>query len=883
MYRLFWNIVRWMLHLRYRVRVTGLEQLADLEGPTLVMPNHPGYIDPPLVLSHVRLGRPVRPVVFTGMYRNPMLHPIMRMVKALEVPDLAEHSQAAHERTLAMIDSVVEGLEKDESFLIYPSGRLRRQQAEVIGAARATHEILQRVPNANVVLVRTLGVWGSMFSFARTGQMPPLGKRIVQSILWMSANLLFFAPKRHVHIHIEVVPRDQLPSEDRDGLNRYLEQWYDREGAEQPMFVPYHPLFGPRDYEFPELQKTFDVDLDQISAKTRVAVQEVIEEHLGRPLTAEEKEPEATLDLLGLDSLERMELALTIEDRFGFRSDRVASTLGELWALAEGQMTGSDQELVVPPLWTNTQQPVGPAEVLAETMGEAFVKRALANPDDVTVADVTSGVLTYRRMLVGCTIMGRRFAELPGEAVGVMLPSTVAADLVYFGLHLAGKLPVMLNWTTGPANLAHAIQMLGIKRVVTSRRFVDRLRIEIEDAEFVFLEDIREGISKWEQIRTLAATYLAPGRFLKNLPKQDPDDPAVVLFTSGSESTPKAVPLTHRNLLTNVAATTSCMVLRREDAMLGALPPFHSFGLLANMIAPVTSGYRVVHHPDPTDAAGLVRMAATYRPAFTATTPTFLGYIFATATPEELSSITMVATGAEKCPDALFAKAKEMIPNGVILEGYGITECSPIVAANRRDNIKPGTVGIPFDGVDVCVVHPETSEPLPTGETGMLLVRGPSIFSGYLKYDGPDPFITVNSHRWYKTGDLVMLDEERFIHFRGRLKRFLKAGGEMISLPALEEPLTQRFPPTEDGPLVAVEGVETPTGRHITLFSVPEISLRDANQLLIEAGFRGVMRLDEVRKVDAIPVLGTGKTDYKALRKIVLGRHGVDTGSTLDT
>jgi long-chain-fatty-acid--[acyl-carrier-protein] ligase len=870
MSRLFWNIVRWMLSLRYRVRVTGLEPLANLEGPTLVMPNHPGYIDPPLVLSHVQLGRPVRPIVFAGMYRNPALYPIMRMVDALEVPDLAEHSQAAHQRTLAMIDSVVEGLERGESFLIYPSGRLRRQQGEVIGAARATHEILQRVPQANVVLVRTLGVWGSMFSFARTGAMPPLGRRMIQSILWMTANLLFFAPRRNIHIHIEVVPRDQLPGEDRDRLNRYLEQWYDKEGVEQPTFVPCHSLFGPRQYEFPELQKTFDVDLDRISAKTRLAVNEIIEEHLGRPLTPREMEPEATLDLLGLDSLERMELALAIEDRFGFRSDRVAGNLGELWALAEGQMTGSDQDLVAPALWTKIRQPAGPAEVLAETMAEAFVRRALASADDVVAADATSGVLTYRRMLVGSTIMGRRFAELPGEAVGIMLPASVAADLVYFGLHTAGKLPVMLNWTTGPANLAHAVRTLDIKRVVTSRRFIDRLRIEIQDAEFVFLEDLREGITKWEQIRTLAATWLAPGRFLKKLPKQNPDDTAVVLFTSGSESAPKAVPLTHRNLLTNVAATVSTMVLRREDAMLGALPPFHSFGLLANLIAPVTSGFRVVHHPDPTDAAGLVRVAAAYRPAITATTPTFLGYIFATATPDELSSLTLVATGAEKCPDSLFAKAKEMTPGALILEGYGITECSPIVAANRRDNIKPGTVGMPVEGVEVCVVHPETGELLPAGETGMLLVRGPSIFNGYLNYDGPDPFMAVDSHRWYKTGDLVMLDEERFIHFRGRLKRFLKAGGEMISLPALEEPFLQRFPPTDDGPQVAVEGVETPTGRHITLFTTREMPLRQANQLLSEAGFRGVMRLDEVRQVDSIPVLGTGKTDYKTLRKIVL-------------
>jgi long-chain-fatty-acid--[acyl-carrier-protein] ligase len=171
--------------------------------------------------------------------------------------------------------------------------------------------------------------------------------------------------------------------------------------------------------------------------------------------------------------------------------------------------------------------------------------------------------------------------------------------------------------------------------------------------------------------------------------------------------------------------------------------------------------------------------------------------------------------------------------------------------------------------VEVCVVHPETGAPLAGGETGMLLVRGRSVFGGYLNYDGPDPFQTLNGQRWYKTGDLVALDEDRFIHFRGRLKRFLKAGGEMISLPALEEPLTERFPATEDGPRVAVEGVETPAGRQIVLFATEEISLREANAVLADAGFRGVMRLDDVRKVEAIPVLGTGKTDYKTLRKMI--------------
>ena len=870
MYRLFWTIVRWMLDRRYRVEITGLEQLEGLDGPTLVMPSHPAYIDPPLVISHLRLRRSLRPIVYAGIYRIPLLRPLMRLVHALEVPDLAEHSRAAHERTLAMIDSVVDGLRRGESFLVYPAGKVRLQQTEIIGSARATFEILQRFPEARVVLVRTVGLWGSMFSYARTGKRPSLGARAIQTVLWMAANLIFFAPRRKVRITLEAIPRDKLPSQDRDSLNRYLEQWYNQEGPEPPTFVPYHPLLGPRDCQFPAIEQAVEIDLDRIPQKTRLAVNQMIEEHLGRALGKEELSPETALDMLGFDSLERMELALKIEERFGFRSDRVAGTVGQLWALAQGQMTGSTGvKLAAPPLWTKRRQPAGPAEVLGDSIAEAFVLRALASPDDVAVADALSGVLTYRRALVGCRLMSRRLEELPGGAIGVLLPASVAADLVFFGLHLAGKLPVMLNWTTGPANLAHALRTLQVQRVVTSRKFIDRLRIDVAGADLVFLEDLRAGIGKWEQIGALAATYASPRRILGELPRQNPDDPAVVLFTSGSESAPKAVPLTHRNLISNVRSTIASIRLRREDAMLGALPPFHSFGLMANMLAPILSGFRVIHHPDPTDAAGLVRLAAAYRPGLTATTPTFLGYIFATADPEELGSLRLVATGAEKCPEALFARAAEMIPAAVLLEGYGITECSPIVAANRRGKSKPGTVGPPVEGVEVCVVHPETGEPLAGGETGMLLVRGPSVFGGYLNYDGPDPFQTLNGERWYKTGDLVTLDEDRFIHFRGRLKRFLKAGGEMISLPALEEPLTQRFPATEDGPQVAVEGVETPAGRQIVLFTTQAISLREANAVLAAAGFRGVMRLDEVRKVEAIPVLGTGKTDYKALRKIV--------------
>jgi long-chain-fatty-acid--[acyl-carrier-protein] ligase len=255
------------------------------------------------------------------------------------------------------------------------------------------------------------------------------------------------------------------------------------------------------------------------------------------------------------------------------------------------------------------------------------------------------------------------------------------------------------------------------------------------------------------------------------------------------------------------------------------------------------------------------------------TTPTFFGYILNAAKPDDLASLRMVITGAEKCPDALFARAKEMVPSAILSEGYGITECSPVVSVSRPDDVRHGTIGRPLDGVEVTVVDPDSMQPLEFGQRGLLLVHGSTVFPGYLHYDGPSPFHEHDGKRWYITGDLAVVDKEGFITFAGRLKRFLKAGGEMISLPALEEPFIAAYPPTDKGPQVAVEGIETANGRQIVLFTTADLALSDANAILTKAGFRGIMRLNEVRRVEALPLLGTGKIDYKVLRAQI-GKEG---------
>jgi long-chain-fatty-acid--[acyl-carrier-protein] ligase len=866
---LTWALGRFVLSLRYRIRVHGLEQLRDLKGPTLILPNHPGYIDPALVLTALWPRLRPRPLVFEGTFSNPLVLPLLKLMDAVPVPDLERASQQARNRAQQAVSSVIAGLRDGHNHIFWPAGRIQRRRGwEQLGGARALTDVLQAVPDANLVLVRTRGVWGSRFSYARTGKQPNLTGGLLTGLAWLLANFFFFMPRRRVDITVERVDRSRLPELTREKINPWFEGWYNAEGEEPPTYVPYHFLFGPRRFTFPVPHSLEEADLSKVKPETKAAVAHLLEEKLQRPLTPAENDPATTFDQLGLDSLDRMELTLHVEQQFGFTADQSPVNVGQLWALAQG-LIEREPPKPPPPEWFRPLSDEGPVEVFGDTIIESFVARALRHPKDVAEADDLAGVLTYERLLVGALTMSRRFAAIPAANLGLMLPASAASDVAFLAMHLAGKLPVLLNWTTGPANLAHAAKVMNLTHVVTSRAFIDRTGISVAGVSYLFLEDLRKGIGRGELLRTLLGVRLFPGRVRQRIPAIDPQQPAVVLFTSGSEKAPKAVPLTHSNILSNQREGVPVLSLTRKDSILGFLPAFHSFGMSVTGLLPLLGGLRVVRHPDPTDAGGLVRKIAAYRPTLVVGTPTFISYILDRAQPGALDSLRLIVVGAEKCPPAVFERCKQLAPNATVLEGYGVTECSPVVSVNRPENNRPGTLGQPLPGVEVCVVDLDSGEVLPNDRLGMLLVSGPTVFPGYLAYDGPPPFRELNGKRWYVTGDLAQIDAAGFIHFHGRLKRFLKAGGEMISLPALEEPFARRYPPTADGPQVAVEGIEMEHGRRIVLFSTVPIDLRQANAWLREEGFHGVMRLDEVRRVEKIPVLGTGKTDYKVLRAMI--------------
>jgi hypothetical protein len=475
------------------------------------------------------------------------------------------------------------------------------------------------------------------------------------------------------------------------------------------------------------------------------------------------------------------------------------------------------------------------ATCLADTMAEAFIRRVQCQSGDVAVADRSVGRVDVSADAGGRVADEQAVRRFEGQAVGVLLPSSVAADLVFFALHLAGKLPVMLNWTTGPAHLAHAVQTMKIRHVVTSRRFIDRLGSRSNRLEYVVsgrpAHRDRAGGSRHDLGPHLPFDrFVSPGCRKRT---------KTIRPSCCSRPDRKQLPKPCR-FRTAICAPISRRASRPWGSRAGCLAgvPASVPQLRAGRQSGVSRADRHPRGPScrPHRLARTGPTIAQYGVSLLFTTPTFLGYMLARATTEDFRTLRIVVTGAEKCPEVVRETCARNWRQAAVLEGYGITECSPVVSVGAAGQ-RQGRHGRPTAGRRrACVVDPETHQPLPTGQTGLLLVAGPTIFHGYLNYTGPDPFVELDAKSAGTTrATLAALDDEQFIHFRGRLKRFLKAGGEMISLPALEEPLTRRYPPTEDGPQVAVEGIETADGRKIVLFSTQPIALKEANAVLTES------------------------------------------------
>lgn len=861
-------LIQCLLRLRYRVRIEGMKAIRDGgDRGILFLPNHPALIDP--ILLTVYLYRPFRARVLADeeQIHRPGIGFLARRARVVSLPSLAgSRTQSADSVRIAM-DRCIEALRQQDNLILYPAGRIYRGAQEQIGANSAVERILQTLPDVRVVLVRTSGLWGSRFSWA-WGRRPLVIPVLWQGLKALLANGVLFGPRRQVTV--ELVEARDLPRQgSRREINTYLETFYNQTQSVPP-YVPYTWWEGEGARILPEPSpETQGLGDIVVSPVLRRQVIDQLQELAG--IEGIKDDMSLTRDL-GLDSLAAVELLTWLEAEYGHVNIDVDSlqTVGDVLRAACGEAAslGEQEAYRAPTKWFRKRPwPRRPEGLAGRTITEAFLYQARCHPDRVVVADSLSGAKTYRNTVLAIMLLRREFARLPGPYLGIMLPASVGVTIVYLAVLFSGKIPVMVNWTLGRRHLKHALDSLGVQHIITAQALLTRLQTQGIDLEeildrFHCLEDLRARFGLWDRLQALFKSYVS----WRELTISKPPDTAVVLFTSGSEAVPKAVPLTHRNILTNVSDAYDCLTLTQQDSLLGILPPFHSFGLTVSMILPLSLGLRAFYYPNPTHGGRLGQFIAAYRLTILVGTPTFLHGIVRTTPERNLQPLRLVVSGAEKCPARVYQLLAERCPQVKVLEGYGVTECAPVISVNRQWQVRPGTIGKPLAAVSYAIVDTETERRVALGETGMLLVRGDNVFSGYLQHQGPSPFIHFEDHNWYQTGDLVSEDVEGVLTFRGRRKRFIKLGGEMISLPAIESILGQHFEdPEADGPTLAVVATPREENPDIVLFCVGEIVREDANQVIRNAGLSGLHNVRQVITIDTLPLLGTGKIDYKRL------------------
>ena len=512
------------------------------------------------------------------------------------------------------------------------------------------------------------------------------------------------------------------------------------------------------------------------------------------------------------------------------------------------------------------------------TVFEALIDaRRVHGGDHLVVEDIERQPLGYDALLTRSAVIGRVLARLAarGERVALLLPSTANTVAVFMGLQATGRVPAMLNYTIGASGLLSACETAAIRTVLTSRRFVTAAKLsavvtELEDrVRLIYMEDVAARLSRWDRMAgAMAARGLRVKPDLLGA-SRDPDAPAVVLFTSGSEGAPKGVVLSHANLLANREQLAARVDFSAQDVVLNALPLFHSFGLTAATLLPLLCGMRTFFYPSPLHYRIVPEIAYDVNATILFGTNTFLTGYARFAHPYDFYSVRYVFAGAERVQDETrrIWAAKFGLR---ILEGYGATETSPVLAANTPMDCREGTVGRLLPGIEHAL------EPVPgVDEGGRLHVRGPNIMLGYLRHERPgvlEPPASAKGAGWYDTGDIVTISDDGFVQIRGRAKRFAKIGGEMVSLTAVEALVAGLWPDTEH----AVVALRSPTkGEQLVLVTTrPEPQRADLIGRARELGVGeiGVPRTILTRR--ELPVLGTGKIDYVEVAEIAAAELG---------
>jgi len=493
-----------------------------------------------------------------------------------------------------------------------------------------------------------------------------------------------------------------------------------------------------------------------------------------------------------------------------------------------------------------------------------FVKTAKKNGKKLAIVDRSrERRISFSRALIASLMLAKKVKKYRDGFIGIMIPNSAGSMLSILGVLIVGKVPVMINYSTGAANnCEYAQKKCGFKTIITSRALLEKIGCRLVPG-MVFIEDIMEKITKKDKIQAALKSKLPTKLLLKSIHQGEPDDNVVILFTSGSEKDPKAVQLTHRNIGSNIEDIYVVLELKDDDSMLANLPLFHVFGHTTNFWLPMLRGLTAVTYANPLEYEKIVSIIREEKVTLMLGTPIFfMGYL-RKSNPGDLQSVRIAVAGADKTADWL--RKEYMAKHNITLyEGYGCTETSPVISLNMGENNRPGSVGKPFPSVQVKIAHIDTGETLPPGQEGKILVKGDLIMKGY--FDDLEETSLRIKDNWYDTGDIGMFDEDGYLWHKGRLKRFVKIGGEMVSLVKVESVLTDLLP--NDVDCCVVEVPDFIKGAKIVATITQKINEKEMlNKMAKELPPIAMPKQFIVMK--ELPKMGSGKVDFRTVTEMV--------------
>src|SRR6266567_4260548 len=521
-------------------------------------------------------------------------------------------------------------------------------------------------------------------------------------------------------------------------------------------------------------------------------------------------------------------------------------------------------------------------------LAEECVRGLKRRPFATAVIDGLDHSVLSRSKLLGAAAALSRFLRkgFRDERIAIVLPASKGSLVANLAATLAGKVPVDLNFTVGRAANEACCKRANLRVAISATPFIERVKDFPWPEQILTLDELIPRL-KPQILFWWTMSILLPARLLLRLlqiPRKGGHAEATLLFTSGTTGEPKGVVLSHRNIVGNVSQFRQLLDATKDDALLASLPFFHTFGSTVTLWYPLIEGVRIVTYPNPLEPVKNAALIERYKLTLLLATPTFLRGYLRKVDPQQLRSLRLVITGAEKLPLEL-AKSFEERFGKRVFEGYGLTETSPVVSVNlpeplprkSGEQVQPssrlGSVGKMAPGIAAEIREPETDHKLSLHETGMLWLRGPNIFEGYLK--DPERTAEVLRDGWFKTGDIGRFDEDGFLYIEGRLSRFSKIGGEMVPHEAIENKIVDLLGFSgRDERTIAIVGVQDETkGEALVLFAAADVDLTQLRTKLHEAGVPNLWIPKKIQSVESIPVLASGKLDLKKCKELTGGKE----------